>query len=70
MRIAKTLEDLPTGTPVVINGLKTYRGLVIEVGWTSLSLDCWVKILFTDGSGVIYYEEDLEEEQIRIVEIT
>ena len=70
MRIAKTLEDLPMGTPVVINGLKTYRGLVIEVGWTSLSCDCWVKILFTEGSEIVYYEEDLEHEDIKIVEIT
>ena len=69
MRTAKTLEDLPVGTPVEIDGAyKLYKGLVSENrGGHGVP---WVKILFTDGSDIIYYEEDLEEERIWIVEIT
>ena len=68
MRTAKTLEDLPVGTPVEIDGAyKLYKGLVSEnrVGYGVP----WVKILFTDGEDIIYYEEDLEEERIWIVEV-
>ena len=69
MRIAKTLEDLSIGTPVIIYGQKTYRGLVVESGWLYAYRQDYVKVLFSDGSDVIYYQEDLEDEQIRIVEI-
>ena len=69
MRIAKTLEDLPIGTPVQIYGQKTYKGLVTEAGWMYRYRQFYVKVLFSDGSDVIYYQEDLEEEQIRIVEV-
>ena len=69
MRTAKTLADLPMGTPVEIDGAYgLYKGLVSEyrVGHGVP----WVKILFADGSDIIYYEEDLEEERIWIVEVT
>tara|TARA_Y100000114_G_C11709834_1_gene302881 strand:+ start:562 stop:774 length:213 start_codon:yes stop_codon:yes gene_type:complete len=70
MRIAKTLEDLPVGTPVEIYGRRTYKGLVIKAGWSYPYRQDYVKILFTDGEDIIYYEEDLEEEHIVIVENT
>ena len=67
MRIAKTLADLPVGTPVEINGAyKTYKGVVIRTGYGVP----WVKVLFADMTDIIYYQEDLEEEQICIVEMT
>ena len=69
MRKAETLEDLPLGTPVEIYGRKTHKGLVVENGWSYRYRQDCVKILFSDGSDVIYYQEDLEEEQIRIVEV-
>ena len=71
MRIAKTFNDLPVGTPIEIEGhSKTYKGLVIERGCFPFSLSSytWVKIRFASGSDLIYYEEDLEEEKITIVE--
>ncbi len=69
MRIAKTLEDLPVGTPVMIYGQKTHKGLVTEAGWSYPYRQDYVKVLFSDGATLIYYEEDIEEEGIRIVEI-
>jgi nickel-dependent lactate racemase len=67
MRIAKTLEDLSVGTPVEINGAyRIYKGIVIKTGYGVPH----IKVLFADGSDIIYYEEDLEQEQIIIVEIT
>ena len=71
MRIAKTLEDLPTGTPVEINGAyRCYKGIVIEAGWSYPYRQDYIKVLFADMTDIIYYEEDLEEEQIIIVEFT
>tara|TARA_Y100000591_G_scaffold265341_1_gene238880 strand:- start:1134 stop:1358 length:225 start_codon:yes stop_codon:yes gene_type:complete len=69
MRIAKTIEDLPTGTPIEIYGRRTYRGLVIKAGWSYPYRQDYIKVLFSDGSDIIYYEEDIEEEGIRIVEV-
>ena len=69
MRIAQTLKDLPVGTPVELEGLKLYKGLVCEVGWSSNYRQQYIKILFADGVDIIYYEEDLKEEGIMIVEV-
>ena len=69
MRKAETLEDLPLGTPVEIYGRRIYKGLVIEAGWSYRYRQDYVEILLMDGSNIIYYQEDLEEEQIRIVEV-
>ena len=68
MRTAETLEDLPVGTPIEIYGRRVYKGLVIESGWSYPYRQDYVKVLFADGSDIIYYEEDVEEEQICIVE--
>ena len=70
MRIAKTLDDLPVGTPIEVEGCRiTWKGLVIENGWMYRYREFYVKVLFPDGTDVFYFEEDLEEEQIRIVEV-
>ena len=69
MRIAKTLTDLPVGTPIQIDGAyKLFKGLVIESGQFWNGYD-YIKILFVDGSDILYYEEDLETEDIMIVEV-
>ena len=74
MRIAKRLEDLPVGTPIQIDGLyKIYKGLVCErpiryIGGGDIEYP-YIKILFTDGTDILYYEEDLETEDIMIVEL-
>ena len=71
MRTAKTLENLPVGTPVEIDGAyRCYKGIVIEAGWSYPYRQDYIKVLFADGSDIFYYEEDLEEERIWIVEVT
>ena len=68
MRLAKTLEDLPVGTPVECRsgdamGLK---GLVCErpqlCTWYS-----YVKILYTNGLVITYYEADFLELLVEIM---
>ena len=74
MRTAQTLEDLPVGTPIQIDGLyKLYKGLVCErpivyIGGGDIEYP-YIKILFADGTDILYYEEDLETEDIMIVEL-
>jgi len=68
MRIAKALKDLPVGTPIEICGLRVYKGLVIKLSYCHENEEDYVEILFADGRPMTYYEEDLEEEQIMIVE--
>ena len=74
MRIAKTLADLPVGTPIQIDGAyKVFKGLVCErsiryIGDGDIEYP-YIKILFVDGSDIFYYEEDLEGENIMIVEV-
>ena len=67
MRIAETLDDLPVGTPIEIEGAyETYKGLIVEAG------NCnggYVVILFTDNHKIIYYERELDDEEIMIVEV-
>ena len=67
MRIAKRLDDLPVGTPIECVGSRLYKGLVCEKGCRAEKE--YIRILYDDGQDVIYYEEELEEEQIMIVEI-
>ena len=71
MRIAKTLEDLPIGTPIQIDGsIRIYKGLVIGSGlFHGHYKQAWIKIRFVDGSDVIYYEDEISEEEIMIVEV-
>ena len=69
MRIAKTFEDLPVGTPIQIYGRRLYKGLVIYSGWSWDYKEDYVEVLFADGQTLIYYEEDIEEEEIMIVEL-
>ena len=73
MRIAKALTDLPVGTPIQISFPKKrfwrdHKGLVIKSGQTWNGYD-FIKILFADGTIMIYYEEDLKDEGIKIVEV-
>jgi hypothetical protein len=73
MRIAKTLDDLPIGTPVVVESLGGSKGLVCYRGWLEYTgfepREEYIKILFANGQEVVYYEEGLEKEEIMIVEI-
>ena len=66
MRIAKTLDDLPIGTPIEINGAyKIHKGIVCRV---RRAAEPEVVVLFSDGTELTYYEEDLITEQIQILE--
>ena len=70
MRIAKTLSDLPVGTPIEIDGAyRLYKGIVTGAGHSSNYRQEWIRVLFADGSDIIYYEEDIETEGIMIVEL-
>jgi len=71
MRIAKTLEDLPIGTPIQIDGeIRIYKGIVIGSGLLlPPQKQAWIKIRFVDGADVIYYEDEISEEEIMIVEV-
>ena len=69
MRQAKVLTDLPAGTPIEIEStynVKPYRGLSLGVSTWNDSLGVW--ILFTDGSEIFYYEQEIKAEGIMIVE--
>ena len=72
MRIAKTFDDLPVGTPVEVEGhSKTWKGIVCKRGSCiyGFPTEEYIRILYTDGEETVYYEEELEEEEIMIVEI-
>ena len=69
MRQAKVLTDLPAGTPIEIESMykvKPYRGLSLGASTWNDSLGVW--ILFTDGSEIFYYEQEIKAEGIMIVE--
>jgi len=68
MRQAKVLTDLPAGTPIEIesNLYLPYRGLSLGASMWGDSLGVW--ILFTDGSELFYYEQEIKAEGIMIVE--
>ncbi len=69
MRIAKTLEDLPVGTPIQIEGhSRTHKGLVIGAGVSTNYRQKYIKVLYSCGQQVWYYEDDLADEAIMIVE--
>ena len=62
MRIAKTLDDLPVGTPIQIDGAyNIYKGIVCD-----RHLD-YIVILFSNMSKMYYHQEDLAIEQIMIL---
>lgn len=63
MRIAKTLDDLPVGTPIEIHGAyNIYKGIVCDrhLGF--------VVILFSNMSKMQYRNEHLKNEEIVILE--
>ena len=68
MRQAKTFKDLPLGTPVEIRGCTIYKGLVCE-HQTLHNQYPFIRILFADGDTCVYYEEEIPEERIFIVEV-
>ena len=64
MRIAKTLDDLPVGTPIEIHGAyNIYKGIVYDrhLGF--------VVILFSNMSKMYYRQRDLKNEEIMILEV-
>ena len=64
MRIAKTLDDLPVGTPIEIHGAyNIYKGIVCDrhLGF--------IVVLFSNMSKLYYYQQDLGHEEIMIVEV-
>ena len=70
MRIAKTLDDLPVGTPIEINGgwMGVYRGIVCAQNFGSLHFNPHVVILFSDMRKVHYYESDVVYGNVMILE--
>jgi hypothetical protein len=67
MRIAKTLDDLPLGTPIEVDGAYArYKGFVYKEG--NSGDEKYVSVIFADGQDLRYYEEDLKNEEILIVE--
>ena len=75
MRQAKTFKDLPLGTPVLIYSLYdtriTYKGLVYE-HIIDPDLDLWrdeyIVIMLSCGDKICYYENELINEEIFIME--
>ena len=67
MRIAKTLDDLPLGTPIEVDGaFARYKGFVYNKG--NSGDKNYISVIFADGQDLRYYEEDLKNEEILIVE--
>ena len=70
MRLAKTLDDLPVGTPIEVEGIRiTWKGIVCYRGYNDWAEKECIKILYSDGDTATYYEEDLKIEGIMIVEV-
>jgi len=64
MRIAKTLDDLPVGTPIEIDGAyEIYKGIVCDRHLN------YIVILFSDMTKMYYHQEELENEEIMILEV-
>jgi len=64
MRIAETLDDLPVGTPIQIEGAyEIWKGIVCD-----RHLD-YIVILFSDMSKMYYHQEELKTEEIMILEV-
>ena len=67
MRIAKTLDDLPLGTPIEVDGTYVrYKGIVYNKGVSGDKN--YVSVIFSTGLNLRYYEKDLKDEEILIVE--
>ena len=70
MRRAKSIEDLPIGTPIQLHTWldarqtesKTYSGIVCQV-WPRMVL-----VLYSDGIKVTYHHDELAHNKIFIVE--
>jgi len=70
MRQAKSIEDLPIGTPIQLHTWldssqiesKTYSGIICQV-WPKM-----VEILYSDGVKMTYHRDELDYNKIFIVE--
>ena len=68
MRQAKSIEDLPIGTPIQLHTWldssqiesKTYSGII----WPKM-----VEILYSDGVKMTYHSDELDYNEIFIVEL-
>ena len=71
MRQAKSIEDLPIGTPIQLHTWldssqiesKTYWGIICQV-WPKM-----VEILYSDGVKMTYHSDELDYNEIFIVEL-
>ena len=64
MRIAKTLDDLPVGTPIEIHGAyNIYKGIVCDRHLN------YIVILFSNMSKMYYHQRDLKNEEIMVLEV-
>ena len=71
MRIAKTLDDLPVGTPIEIRGgwRDTCKGIVCDHKLGNPQFNPHVIILFSDMKKVHYYESDVIYGNVMILEV-
>ena len=84
MRQAKTLKDLPAGTPIIMkarpariirSGLKEYKGLVCSYHPADPTSKSWkhkdphIVILFSTGKKFSFYEEEIQAGLFWIMEV-